>query len=114
MKQDQFLGFSRIWGETRTPTGMMFSVHSRKDSERTLELGTSTSAADEGTLSRSAGGDATEAVKHVPCEVCDRPKQPHDRRQWAIAHAESFRDVVLMDVNFWKLMEPNCGGKRRR
>ena len=52
-------------------------------------------------------GEATEALKHLSCDVCDPLKQPPARRQVAVAHAEMFNDVVSMDVDFWKLKERN-------
>ena len=50
--------------------------------------------------------EATEALKHLSCDACVRPKQPSARTQVAIAHAEMINDVVSMDVHFWKLKEP--------
>ena len=52
-------------------------------------------------------GEATEALKHFSCDACDGLKQPPARRQVAIAHAQTFNDVVSLGVNVWKLMEQN-------
>ena len=39
------------------------------------------------------------ALKHSRCDACDRLKQPPS----AVNHAETFNDIVSMDVNFWKI-----------
>ena len=47
--------------------------------------------------------DAISALKHVRCDACDRLKQPPSERKVAVNHAETFNDIVSMDVNFWKI-----------
>ena len=47
--------------------------------------------------------DATSALKHFRCDACDRLKQPPSTRKVAVNHAETFNDIVFMDVNFWKI-----------
>ena len=47
--------------------------------------------------------DAISALKHVRCDACDRLKQPPSKRKVAVNHAETFNDIVSMDVNFWKI-----------
>ena len=47
--------------------------------------------------------DAISALKHFRCDACDRLKQPPSKRKVAVNHAESFNDIVSMDVNFWKI-----------
>ena len=47
--------------------------------------------------------DAISALKHFRCDACDRLKQPPSKREVAVNHAETFNDVVSMDVNFWKI-----------
>ena len=44
--------------------------------------------------------DAISALKHFRC---DRVKQPPSKRKVAVNHAETFNDIVSMDVNFWKI-----------
>ena len=56
--------------------------------------------------------EATEALKHFSCDVCNRLKQPPVRRQVAMARAEMSNDVVLMDSNFWTLTERHSREKR--
>ena len=43
------------------------------------------------------------ALKHFRCDACDRLKQPPSKRKVAVNHAETFNDIVSMDVNFWKI-----------
>ena len=47
--------------------------------------------------------DAISALKHFRCDACDRLKQPPSKRKVAVNHAETFNDIVSMDVNFWKM-----------
>ena len=47
--------------------------------------------------------DAISALKHVRFDACDRLTQPPTRRKVAVNHAETFHDIVSMDVNFWKI-----------
>ena len=47
--------------------------------------------------------DAISALKHFRCDACDRFKQPPSKRKVAVNHAETFNDIVSMDVNFWKI-----------
>ena len=47
--------------------------------------------------------DAISALKHFRCDACDRLKQPPSKRKVAVNHAETFNDIVSMDVNFWKI-----------
>ena len=47
--------------------------------------------------------DAISALKHFRCDACDRLKQPPSKRKVAVNHAETFYDIVSMDVNFWKI-----------
>ena len=47
--------------------------------------------------------DAVSALKHFRCDACDRLKQPPSKRKVAVNHAETFNDIVSMDVNFWKI-----------
>ena len=47
--------------------------------------------------------DAISALKHFRCDACDRLKQPPSKREVAVNHAETFNDIVSMDVNFWKI-----------
>ena len=47
--------------------------------------------------------DAISALKHFWCDACDRLKQPPSKRKVAVNHAETFNDIVSMDVNFWKI-----------
>ena len=42
-------------------------------------------------------------LKHFRCDSCDRLKRPPSRRRVAVKHAETFHDIVSMDVNFWKV-----------
>ena len=75
-------------------------------------LGTPISTTNGETFSRSEGDDATEALNNFSCDACSRLKQPPDRRQVAIAHAEMFNDVVSMDVNFWTFKERHSREKK--
>ena len=34
---------------------------------------------------------------------CERLKQPPLKRKVAVNHAETFHDIMSMDVNFWKI-----------
>ena len=43
------------------------------------------------------------ALKHFRCDACDRLKYPPSKRKVAVNHAETFNDIVSMDVNFWKI-----------
>ena len=43
------------------------------------------------------------ALKHFRCDACDRLKRPPSKRRVAVNHAETFNDIVSMDVNFWKI-----------
>ena len=47
--------------------------------------------------------DAISALKHFRCDACDRLKQPPSKRKVAVNHAETFNDIVSMDVNIWKI-----------
>ena len=47
--------------------------------------------------------DAISALKHFRCDACDRLKQTPSQRKVAVNHAETFNDIVSMDVNFWKI-----------
>ena len=47
--------------------------------------------------------EAASAVKHFRCDACDRLKRPPSKRRVAVNHAETFNDIVSMDVNFWKI-----------
>ena len=47
--------------------------------------------------------DAISALKHFRCDACDRLKRPPSKRRVAVNHAETFKDIVSMDVNFWKI-----------
>ena len=47
--------------------------------------------------------DAVSALKHFQCDACDRLKYPPSKRKVAVNHAETFNDIVSMDVNFWKI-----------
>ena len=47
--------------------------------------------------------DAVSALKHFRCDACDRLKYPPSKRKVAVNHAETFNDIVSMDVNFWKI-----------
>ena len=47
--------------------------------------------------------DAISALKHFRCDACDRLKHPPSKRKVAVNHAETFNDVVSVDVNFWKI-----------
>ena len=47
--------------------------------------------------------DATSSLKHFRCDACDRLKRPPSKRRVAVNHAETFNDIVSMDVNFWKI-----------
>ena len=51
--------------------------------------------------------DAISALKHFRCDACDRLKQPPSKRKVAVNHAETFNDIVSMDVNFWKITFKN-------
>ena len=47
--------------------------------------------------------EAVSAPKHFRCDACDRLKRPPSKRRVAVNHAETFNDIVSMDVNFWKI-----------
>ena len=47
--------------------------------------------------------DAISALKHFRCDACDRLQRPPSKRRVAVNHAETFNDIVSMDVNFWKI-----------
>ena len=47
--------------------------------------------------------DAVSALKHFRCDACDRLKYPPSKRNVAVNHAETFNDIVSMDVNCWKI-----------
>ena len=47
--------------------------------------------------------EAVSALKHFRCDACDRLKQPPSKRRVAVNLAETFYDIVSMDVNFWKV-----------
>ena len=51
----------------------------------------------------NVSGDAISALKHFRCDACDRLKQPPSKRKVAVNLAETFNDIVSMDVNFWKI-----------
>ena len=42
--------------------------------------------------------DAISALKHFRCDACDRLKRPPSKRRVAVNHAETFIDIVSMDV----------------
>ena len=48
--------------------------------------------------------DAISALKHFRCDACDRLTQPPSKREVAVNHAETFNDIVSVDVNFWKII----------
>ena len=48
--------------------------------------------------------DAISALEHFRCDACDRLKQPPSKRKVAVNHAETFNDIVSVDVNFWKII----------
>ena len=48
--------------------------------------------------------DAISALKHFRCDACDRLMQPPSKRKVAVNHAETFNDIVSMDVNFRKII----------
>ena len=50
----------------------------------------------------SVSDDAISALKHFRCDACVRLKQPPSKRKVEVNHAETFNDIVSMDVNFWK------------
>ena len=47
--------------------------------------------------------DATSALKHFRCDACDRLERPPSKKRVAVTHADTFNDIVPMDVNFWKI-----------
>ena len=47
--------------------------------------------------------DAISALKHFRCDAFDRLKRPPSKRRVAVNHADTFNDIVSMDVNFWKI-----------
>ena len=49
--------------------------------------------------------DAISALKHFRCDACDRLQQPPSKRKKKekVNHAETFNDIVSMDVTFWKI-----------
>ena len=47
--------------------------------------------------------EAVSALKHFRCDACDRLKRPPSKRRVAVNLAETFDDIVSMDVNFWKI-----------
>ena len=47
--------------------------------------------------------EAVSALKHVRCDACDRLKRPPLKGRVAVNHAETFNDIVSMDVNIWKI-----------
>ena len=47
--------------------------------------------------------DSISILKHFRCDACGRLKQPPSKRSVAVNHAETFNDIVSMDVNFWKI-----------
>ena len=51
----------------------------------------------------NVSNDAVSALKHFRCDACDRLKYPPSKRKVAVNHAETFNDIVSMDVNFWKI-----------
>ena len=48
--------------------------------------------------------EAFSALKHFRCDACDRLKRPPSKRRVAVNHAETFNDIVSVDVNFWKVI----------
>ena len=56
--------------------------------------------------------DADAALKHFRCDACDRLKQLPSKRRAALNHAETFNDIVSMDVNFWKITFKESREKR--
>ena len=77
----------------------------RKDIERTHRNLGHASADQLEKLFRDANvsDDAVSALKHFRCDACDRLKYPPSKRKVAVNHAETFNDIVSMDVNFWKI-----------
>ena len=51
----------------------------------------------------NVSNDAVSALKHFRCDACDRLKYSPSKRKVAVNHAETFNDIVSMDVNFWKI-----------
>ena len=47
--------------------------------------------------------EAVSALKHFRCDACHRLKRPPSIRRVAVNHAETFNDIVSMDVNFFKI-----------
>ena len=47
--------------------------------------------------------DAISALKHFWCDAYDRLKRPPSKTKVAVNHAETFNDIVSMDVNFWNI-----------
>ena len=41
-------------------------------------------------------------MRYFWCDACDRSKQPPSKRKSG-SHAETFNDIVSVDVNFWKI-----------
>ena len=76
----------------------------RKDIERTHRNLGHASADQLEKLFRDANvsDDAISALKHFRCDACNRLKQPPSKRKVAVNHAQTFHDIVSMDVNFWK------------
>ena len=52
--------------------------------------------------------DANSGLKHFRCDACDRLKQPPSKRKVVVNHAETFNNIVSMDVNFWKIRYAHC------
>ena len=77
----------------------------RKDIERFhRNLGHASADQVEKLLSDANVSDgAISALNHFRCDACDRLKQPPSKRRVAVNHAETFKDIVSMDVNFWKI-----------
>ena len=88
--------------------GVLVCADQEGHQENSPELWTPVSTTN-GKLFREAKvcGEATKALQHFSCDVCDLLKQPPGRRQVAIAHAVIFNDVVTRDVNVWKLRDSN-------
>ena len=57
--------------------------------------------------------DAISALRHFRCDACDRLKQPPPKRKVAVNHAETFNDIVSMDVNFWKITFKECPREKK-
>ena len=93
------------WGRKEWRTWNDVPLELRKDIERIHRNLGHASADQLEKLFRDANvsDDAISALKHFRCDACDRLKQPPSKRKVAVNHAETFHDIVSMDVNFWKI-----------